>query len=85
MAIIRTVDTDVVVLAVYGVQQLGGDELRLDFGVGKNRKYISSQLLTQAIGRRKSKCLPFFHALTDRDTTSLLSLAMVNSVLGKLG
>ena len=40
--IIRSVDTDIVVLAVYVVQQLGGDELWLDFGIGKYRKYLAS-------------------------------------------
>ena len=68
--IVRTVDTDVVVLAVSVFEQLGIDELWLDFGVGKHRKYIASHLVAQAIGRRKSKCLPFFHALTGCDTTS---------------
>ena len=52
------------------LEQLGIDELWLDFGVGKHRKYIASHLVAQAIGRRKSKCLPFFHALTGCDTTS---------------
>ena len=60
--IIRTVDTDNVVPAVYVVQQLGVDELWQNFGVGKHRKYITSHLLTQAIGNLNI-CLPF-------DTTS---------------
>ena len=59
--IIHTVDSDVGVLALYVVQQLGVDELWQDFGVGRNRKYIASHLLPQAIGNRKSKCLSFFH------------------------
>ena len=67
--IVRTVDTDVVVLAVSVFEQLGIDELWLDFGVGKHRKYIGSHLVAQAIGRRKSKCLSFFNALTGCDTT----------------
>ena len=61
---------DVVVLALCVVQQVGVYELWLDFGVGKNRKYFASYLLTQATGSRKSKYLPFFHGLTGCDTTS---------------
>ena len=68
--VVRTVDTDNVVLAVSVFEQLGLDELRLDFCVGKHRKYIASYLMAQAIESRKSKCLPFFHALTGCDTTS---------------
>ena len=68
--IIRTVDTDVVVLAISVVHQLGVDELWLDFGVGKNRRYLAAHLLSQAIGSLKSKCLPLFHSLTGCDTTS---------------
>lgn len=67
---IRTVDTDVVVLAIYVVQQLGVDELWIDFVVGKSRRYIASHSVSVAIENTKSKCLPFFHALTGCDTTS---------------
>ena len=61
--IVRTVDTDVVVLAVSVFEQLGIDEFWLDFGVGKHLKYIASHLVAQAIGRRKSKYL-VFHSST---------------------
>ena len=68
--IICTVDTDNVVPAVYVVQQLGVDELWQNFGVSKHQKYITSHLLTQAIGSRKSKYLSSV-------CQPLLSLAMV--------
>ena len=68
--IVRTVDTDVVVLAVSVFGQLGEDELWLDLGVRSHRKYIASHLVAPAIGRRKSNCLPFFHELTGCDTIS---------------
>ena len=46
---IRTVDTEVLDLAISVVEQLGVDELRLDFGVGKHRRYLPSHLLAHAI------------------------------------
>ena len=64
--VIRTVDTDVVVLAVSLVQELQPeDELWLAFGTGRSFRYLAAGL-----GREKARALPMFHALTGCDTVS---------------
>ena len=69
---IRTVDTDVVVLAVWVVQECHGliDELWLAFGTGKKFRYIAAHELYASLGPEKSKSLPVFHAITGCDTVS---------------
>lgn len=65
--LIRTVDTDVVVLAIAARQQLGEGELRLLFGTGRNSCYISVNTIADRIGETWS---PLFHALMGCDTVS---------------
>lgn len=67
---IRTVDTDVVVLAVAVFQQLSIPELWIAFGVGRNVRYIAVHKLVAALGSDRSYALPFFHAFTGCDTVS---------------
>ena len=70
--LIHTVDTDVVVLAVWVAQELHEvvDELWLAFGTGKNFRYIAAHELVACLGPEKSKSLPVFHAITGCDTVS---------------
>uniref|UniRef100_UPI00358E0007 uncharacterized protein n=1 Tax=Myxine glutinosa TaxID=7769 RepID=UPI00358E0007 len=70
--LIRTVDTDVVVLAVWMAQELNEvvDELWLAFGTGKNFCYIAAHELSATLGPDKAKALPIFHAITGCDTVS---------------
>ena len=67
--LIRTVDTDVVALAVTFVNQLD-IELWLAFGVGKHFNYILANSLASNFGPEKCKALSFFHAFSGSDTTS---------------
>lgn len=67
--LIRTVDTDVLVLAVSIFQTMGIEELWLEFGSGKHRRYISAGAISTALGT-KAKALSFFHAFTGCDTVS---------------
>ena len=67
---IRTVDTDVVVLAIANIQNISCDELWLAFGAGKHFRYIPAHGLATSLGRGRSTALPVFHALTGCDTTS---------------
>ena len=61
---IRTVDTDVVVLAVFLAQGLGSEyELWLAFGTSKHFRYIAAHKIANRLG-------PMFHALTGCDTVS---------------
>ena len=66
---IRTVDTDIVVLAVGHVQSLNVDELWVDFGVRNHRRYIAAHALANILNE-KAKALMLFHAITGCDTVS---------------
>ena len=67
---IRTVDTDVVVLAVTAAQRINPSELRIAFGTGKNFRYLSIHEMARALGPEKCIALPVFHAFTGCDTVS---------------
>ncbi|KAG7160296.1 hypothetical protein Hamer_G025085, partial [Homarus americanus] len=64
--LIRTVDTDVVILAVGLANERSEvlNELGLTFGTGKNRRYIAAHQIAKALGPEKSRTLPVFHAIT---------------------
>ncbi|XP_041375818.1 uncharacterized protein LOC121388518 [Gigantopelta aegis] len=66
--LIRTVDTDGVVLAVQKLQS--DDELWLAFGTGKNFRHLAAHIFAAGIGEEKARALPMFHALTGYDTVS---------------
>ena len=69
--LIRTVDTDVVVLAVSVAQGLGSEyELWLAFGTSKSFRYIAAHKIANRLGPEKSLALPMFHTLTGCDTVS---------------
>jgi hypothetical protein len=68
--LIRTVDTDVVILAIAFYYQLSCDELWIAFGTGKHLRYISVHGTAIALGPQHSLALPFFHAFTGCDTVS---------------
>ena len=71
---VRTVDSDVLVLATAVVQQLQQHdpaiELWVAFGIGKNLRYFEAHKISASLGAEMSKGLPFFHAFTGCDTTS---------------
>ena len=72
--ILRTVDTDVLVLAVAFVeklQELQGDErieLWVGFGTGIHLRYIAAHEIARKINPQVSSALPFFHAFTGCET-----------------
>lgn len=69
--LIRTVDTDVVVLAVMVAQTLPAeDEVWLAFGTGKSFRYLAAHQIAACLGPEKSSALPMFHTLTGCDTVS---------------
>ncbi|KAG7161592.1 hypothetical protein Hamer_G014153 [Homarus americanus] len=73
--LIRTVDTDVVVLAVALANERSEvlDELWLTFGTGKNRRYIAAHQIAKALGPENSRALPVFHAITGCVTVSVFA------------
>ena len=68
--VLRTVDTDVVVLAVAAVPKLHNTQLWLAFGVGQHFRHIPAHKIAASLGPRKSMALPMFHAFTGCDTVS---------------
>ena len=70
--VIRTVDTDVVVLSIALNRQLKLDELLIGFGTGKSLRYIPEHDIAKQMGSSKAKALPVFHAITGCDQTSVL-------------
>ena len=70
---IRTVDTDVVVLAICFFMKLNLDELWIHFGVGKHVRLIAAHDIACALGASKCAALPVFHCMTGCDTVSCFS------------
>lgn len=72
--LIRTVDTDVVVVLVgkfYFLKESKPDlDLWVAFGMGRNFKFISINAIYSRLGEARSRSLPVFHALSGCDTTS---------------
>ena len=67
---VRTVDTDVVVLAVMAAQRLDIDELWVAFVIGRSFRFIAVHEIAETLGPDKCQALPFFHAFTGCDTVS---------------
>ena len=71
--IIRTVDTDVVILSIANFHQLCPTELWISFGAGKHHRYIPAHQIAVNLGEEKCRALTFFHAFTGCDTVSVFS------------
>ena len=69
--LIRTVDTDVVVLAVAVMLEIG-EQVKpyIAFGTGKHFRYVIVHQIANSLGPQKAQALPIFHALTGCDTVS---------------
>jgi len=67
---IRTVDTDVVVLALTFFRKLNLSQLWIHFGVGTHMRLIAVHDLSIKLGQAKCDVLPLFHAITGCDTVS---------------
>ena len=68
--IIRTVDTDVVVLAIGHFLALRLDELWVRFGVGTHFRQITLHVIVKNVDE---KLLMFFHAVNGCDTVSIIA------------
>ena len=69
-AYVRTVDSDIAVLALRFFDALGLSELCVGFGTGKKYRDIPVHSLHAGLGPSKSIALTLFHSLTGCDTTS---------------
>ena len=69
--LIRTVDSDVVVLAVFTINHLpAGCELWLAFGAGESYRYQTANQIAASLAPELPCALPMFHAFTGCDTGS---------------
>lgn len=76
--VLRTVDTDVLVLAIAfaGIlqeQQLQQVEVWVGMGTGSHFRYLAAHEISNKLGSGMSKALPVFHAFTGCDTVSCLA------------
>ena len=69
-AYVRTVDTDVVVQAIYHFNQLNMSEIWIRFGSGRTFKEIPIHLISRQLGPQRCEALLLFHAFTECDVTS---------------
>ena len=72
--LVRTVDTDVVVIIIGEFHTLltkhPAADIWIAFGTGKNFQYMHINAICHALGKCKSMSLPIFHCFTGCDTTS---------------
>ncbi|WAR11602.1 hypothetical protein MAR_025782, partial [Mya arenaria] len=68
--LVRTVDTDVVILALSVYHKLNIEELWIAFGVGRNYHYIPVHTIAAILGIERVEALPAFHAFTGCDQVS---------------
>ena len=71
--LLRTVDTDVVVIAIAVSQALSISELWITLGVRKNLRFLPVHKIVSSLGPEKLKALPMFHSITGCDTVSSFS------------
>ena len=71
---IKTVNTDVLILSISILHKLKDhlEELWIDFGIGKNRRFFPVHEIYQHRGGEKALALLFFHASTDCDQVSFV-------------
>ena len=70
---IKANDTDVLVIAVSvfsSLRRLGLKKLWIEFGQGKNQRWIPVHEINSSLGSEKALGLPFFHAFTGCDVVS---------------
>ena len=67
---LRTVDTDVLVLAVAACNRHPDKQVWVNLGVGEHKKIFAAHEIQRTIGTEKAAALPVFHAFTGCDTVS---------------
>ena len=70
---IRSTDTDVIVLAVANFRRLPVQEIWIAFGVGKHFRYLPAHKIALQLGRQSSEALPMFHVFSGCDTVSFFA------------
>jgi len=68
--LLRTVDTDVVALAIAAAGTIKMQELWVSFGTDKHHRYIPAHEIALSLGPNRSQALLFFHAFSGCDAVS---------------
>ena len=72
--LVRSVDTDVVVIAIALYQKLETlREFWVWFGTGKNQRFIPIHAIAESLGKTKSLSLPMLHSVTGCDQISFFA------------
>ena len=71
--VMRTVDTDVVIIFIGMTQKLNINELWIAFGTGTSLRYLAVREIASRLGPEKARSLPVFHAFSGCDTVSCFS------------
>lgn len=72
IALVRTVDSDVVILSLHWFASLGLSQLWVCLGSGKKTRDIPIHTLSAQLGPSRCMALPLFHAISGCDTVSHL-------------
>ena len=70
---VRTADTDVVVLVLSILHRIHVKEAWIYFGVGRHHMYIPAHAIAAALGQPRAAALAMFHAFTGSDTMSFFA------------
>ena len=70
---IKTVDTDFVVIGISLFHDLNVTELWIEFGTGKDKKWLPVHAYTEKLGPQISRAFGFWHGFTGCDTVSSFS------------
>ena len=60
---LRTVDTDVIVIAIGMYQQMNVTELWIEFGTGKFHRYVAVHEIVATLSPEKATAMLAFHAI----------------------
>ena len=79
-----TVDTDVVVISLYHFFSLNLEELWIEFGTGRNKRYFPIHQFAKSLSEEVYRALPFWFTFTGCDTVSMFA-GKGKKQLGMLG
>ena len=68
--LVKSVDSDIIVIAILVYHQLNIDKFWVEYGVGKHRRFVPIHEYAVAIGEDKCSALSFWYAFTGCDTVS---------------
>ena len=68
--VVRSPDTDILVLLLHHSSLAGNSEIQFDTGSGKHRRLVNTSELADSLGEEFCECIIGFHVYTGEDCTS---------------